>query len=123
MDRLLPLPITLEDPPRMEMVMDSFRSGGYVYQLSQPMSIGLQLSAENRVDVRLFVQSSPSERTDASAKRLFDNGRAILQELFASWPPLQKFIQGKMLAFRLFEDYGTGSILLCTEANGSYAWN
>jgi hypothetical protein len=123
MDKPDPCPIVVTDSQYMEKVLESFRAGGYIYHLWELMAIGLELLDEGTVDARIFIFNDPIPKTDDSAAEYFGTARALLQELFIACPPLQSQLQDKRLRFRLFQDYGMGAILLCTETSEGPIWN
>ena len=123
MHKPTPCPIVVTDSTYMEKVLDSFRAGGYIYHSWELMAVGMELLDENTVDVRFFIFTDPIEKTDDSAAEYFGTARGLLQELFLACPPLQSQLQDKRLKFRLFQDYGMGAILLCTETSDGPIWN
>jgi len=61
--------------------------------------------------------------TAETAAADFELGRSALQELIASAASFASAVEGRPIRYELFDDYGNGSVLLCTLEGGKLTWS
>jgi hypothetical protein len=104
--------------PRYELALELFRSGRSFDFREVPLSIGEGGACLCIIDSSWGSKST----TTATATTDFEEAEATLRCILESSQEFALAVQGRPVRYELVDDYGDGSILLCSKAAGVVTW-
>jgi hypothetical protein len=104
--------------PRFELALELFLSG----RSFEFHDVAFRAEGDNAVHCIVDSSWEMTNVTMASAAEDLDYGASAFADLLAQSPAFASAVEGRPIYFDLIEDYGNGSILLCTRTNGTVTW-
>ena len=104
--------------PRYELALELFRSGKSFDFRDVSLSIG-----DDGACLCIIDSSWGSEDVTATtAATDFEEAAATLRYILESSPEFASIVQSRPIRYELVNDYGDGSILICSKADGVVSW-
>jgi hypothetical protein len=104
--------------PRFELALELFLSGGSF----EFRDVAFRVESDNAVHCIVDSSWELANVTQASAAEDLDFGASVLADLLGQSPVFASVVEGRPIHFDLIEDYGNGSILICTRTDETITW-
>jgi hypothetical protein len=104
--------------PRFELALELFLSG----KSFEFRDVAFRVESDNAVHCIVDSSWAPESVTQASAAEDLDSGASALADLLGQSPAFASAVEGRPIHFDLVEDYGNGSILICTRTDETITW-
>jgi len=104
--------------PRFELALELFLSGkGFEFR-----DVTFRVESDDAVHCVVDSSWDASNVTQASAAEDMDLGASVLADLLGRSPAFASAVEGRPIHFELIEDYGNGSVLICTRTDEVVTW-